>query len=61
MAFVEFVFRKNFDVEASVFTLNLEGRKLFHFSFISEAKSLPQQGEARAIRIVFATEYAYKS
>lgn len=61
MAFLESVFGKNFDVEASVFTLNLEGKKLFHFSFISEVESLLQQGEARTIKIVFATEYAYKS
>lgn len=61
MAFLEFVFGKKFDSEANVFTLNLEGRKPFHFSYTSEAESLPQQGEARTIKIVFATEYAYKS
>lgn len=61
MAFLELVFRKDFAVEGAIFPLNLEGRKLFHLCFISEAENWPQQGEARVIKIFFAMEYAYKS
>lgn len=34
MAFLEFVFGKNFDVEANVFTLNLEGKKTVSLLFL---------------------------
>jgi len=39
MAFLELVFRKDFAVEGAIFPQNLEGRKLFHLYFLSEAES----------------------
>lgn len=44
MAFLELLFRKDFAVEGAIFPLNLEGRKLFHWWFLSEAESWPQHG-----------------